>query len=176
MGFSVSSVAQPVHINRVRNRGCGFVAHRGFRRVLGGSRLLRCGICINGCCKAPGAPILSTIRNKCSVVVRISMGNTGSVHRGLPRTIDVFVVPPSCTRLEHHLDKEKARDRRMVRREVRRSLSRVSHTTRFSCVIMGSSVRGTISSVVRIVSYDQLDFGERGFLVSKILGGIGSWC
>ncbi len=140
--FSVSTADHPPHNDRQRNMRCFFLAPRRFHSHVTRNRFLRCRrICPGHFCNALGRRIRHRLRSKRRIIFSISIMNNYGVGRFCNgHTLSVFVRPPSVGRLHHHLRNHNASTPRVVRRQVSGTRCRLSFTSGFSGMVIGSSL------------------------------------
>jgi guanylate kinase len=149
--LSVSATTRPARPGERHGVDYYFVSPQDFARMREGGDLLEQAEVYGNLYGTPKAPVEEALRAGRDVILEIDIQGALNVKRALPRSILVFIEPPSIDALMTRLKRRGTEDAAALQERVRAAYEEVKAKGLYDHIVVNDRLEDAVEQVVRIL-------------------------
>ena len=167
LAFSISATTRRARASETDGKDYFFVSEQEFEKMKAGGDLAEWALVHGSLYGTPREWLDKRLKDGISILLDIDVQGGVQILDAYPRSVSIFVVPPSFRILEERLRNRKSEEEEAIRQRLDNALGEMEYITRYSYVVVNDTIEQAVSSMRSIVHAERCSR-------ERILGGI-SW-
>ena len=167
LAFSISATTRKARASETDGKDYFFVSEQEFEKMKAGGDLAEWALVHGSLYGTPREWLDKRLKDGISILLDIDVQGGVQILDAYPRSVSIFVVPPSFRILEERLRNRKSEEEEAIRQRLDNALGEMEYITRYSYVVVNDTIEQAVSSMRSIVHAERCSR-------ERILGGI-SW-
>lgn len=148
---SVSYTTRPPRPGEVDGRDYFFISRQQFQEMIGHDEFLEWAEVFGHFYGTAMAKLRSVVESGRDIILDIDVQGAGQLRRRLPRSVHIFVLPPSLPALEERLRGRGSDPEAMIRERLQAARDEIGHYREYQYVIVNRDLAESISQLRSII-------------------------